>query len=387
VSATVNGVSATHHLLNYTMSDTGADLIVLGPALDVIPGDLQFKASSVGVSTSCRPVSLACGLYSRIGASTPFHCSDSFYGDIQIPQINSTADLWSADGSSFMFGAEFFDSNFSQPYANHTVFTAGSTAIDTNQQPSSFVLALAVRTSFGTSSVQTLQTDPEIILPEHGGLAFILSCNVATYDVTYTYFNSSITNVDTSPANGSTTWLWNNVMGGSGTIAHLQDGIDVASNEPTADALAHTWSRFYSEQAVAVLASAFDGRPNLEESFVQTSIVTKIARGPLMALVALNLLFALAGLLIGIVALVGDSAAVTAVSGGLSVEGLVGMLFGREGVMVEGMKVKDSFAEMTTGAQEKVAVQQVREGGVARWNLVQTSGAEVEQVLLHHRSK
>ena len=55
--------------------------------------------------------------------------------------------------------------------------------------------------------------------------------------------------------------------------------------------------------------------------------------------------------------------------------------------MVEGIKVKDCFEEMTTGVQEKVAVQQVREGGVARWNLVQTSGAEVEQVLLHHRSK
>ena len=116
MSATVNGVSTAHHLLNTTILDGSGnteDLIILGPGLDSIPQDLEFETTSVGVATSCQPASLACGLAAQYGASTSFHCSDAFYGNIQIPEINSTADMWFSSGESFIFGAEFFDSNFS----------------------------------------------------------------------------------------------------------------------------------------------------------------------------------------------------------------------------------------------------------------------------------
>jgi hypothetical protein len=56
-----------------------------------IPQDTDFKASTFAISTSCELLSNKCGLHSDSGASTPFDCSPSFYGDLT--EVSSTCEL------------------------------------------------------------------------------------------------------------------------------------------------------------------------------------------------------------------------------------------------------------------------------------------------------
>lgn len=165
-----------------------------------------------------------------------------------------------------------------------------------------------------------MENDPEVVTPIHGGMTAIFGCNVTTYEVEYIFFNKSIANAELSPANGSVTWLWNSVMGFSTT--HLAEGFSVAANAATARGAASLWSRFYNEQATSIFAPVSEPRPNLQESSIQTGIVTKVGRGPLLALVASNILFAAVVLCIGVLALASDSAPVSAVARGLGIEGL-----------------------------------------------------------------
>lgn len=108
ISATLANVSATHSL---------------GPALSQVPQDLEYTSSTIGVATSCQPISRRCNLAAPYGAATNYRCSPAFYGNIQVPQINTIADYWftelSTTADNFMYGAEFFDWNMSAPYAHY----------------------------------------------------------------------------------------------------------------------------------------------------------------------------------------------------------------------------------------------------------------------------
>ncbi|KAH7416732.1 hypothetical protein BKA64DRAFT_701517 [Cadophora sp. MPI-SDFR-AT-0126] len=337
LSATLNNISTSHQILSsiYEMEGTQTDLLVLGPPLTSIPNNLTYQASTVGVATSCTPASQLCNLKAPYGASTPFNCSDIFFGDLQIPQVNTTSTLWSDESTgNFLFGATFQDANFNQAYTNYSL----DDTIDPNTGPvtiNPFYMGIAACAAFGTN-VTLLQNDPEITLPVHGGLAFILGCEVLTLDVTYTFFNNSIVSVDAAtPSNGTLAWYFNSVMGAAGSLSHVAQGIDIAVAEPTAARLARAWSRSYSQEALSILASVHSARPNLAESFIVNSIVTRVARGPLLALVALNLAFAMLGAVLAVWAVVKDSSRVTAVMSGLGVEGLVSAAFveerGKEG--------------------------------------------------------
>lgn len=58
ITATLNGISAAHQLLNSTYSSQSqpdTDHIILAPAIASIPSGVQLTASTVGVATACQP--------------------------------------------------------------------------------------------------------------------------------------------------------------------------------------------------------------------------------------------------------------------------------------------------------------------------------------------
>lgn len=124
VSGTFNGISTRHSVLNTTTQaadGSSANLVILGPALNSIPDNLNYSASSVGVMTSCYPISQLCQLLTSNGANTRFNCSSGFFGNLAVPEVNSTAVSWTAESPHFIYGAEFFDDNLTQPYNNYSV--------------------------------------------------------------------------------------------------------------------------------------------------------------------------------------------------------------------------------------------------------------------------
>jgi hypothetical protein len=94
----------------------------------------------------------------------------------------------------------------------------------------------------------------------------------------------------------------------------------------------------------------------LAETRIQSILVTKIARAPVLAIATLNVLFALLGLSLGIVALVVDSESVSAVQRGLGVEGLVASLLENGGGIVEGKEVEEFFNETGDNPGDRVAL-------------------------------
>ncbi|KAH9230255.1 hypothetical protein K456DRAFT_1918822 [Colletotrichum gloeosporioides 23] len=208
--------STQHSLFNFTtpVSDgSDASLIFLGPASSSISNELEYTASTIGVQTSCKPISQLCQLSAPIGAATPYNCSSGFYGDLQSITLNSTATSWKANDEHLVFGADFLDDNFTQPYNNYSSQEDRSdiSVSPGHNLPSSWYMAVAFRLDFGVKS-SNIPNDPEITIPVHGGAAFILRCQIATYDVKYTSFNGSLSHVSTTLANGSVAWLYNSLI-------------------------------------------------------------------------------------------------------------------------------------------------------------------------------
>lgn len=219
-----------------------------------------------------------------------------------------------------MFGIEFLDANLTEPYMNWNAFDMP----DPTNLVLTFYLAVVIEEAAENSQ---LHNDPEIVYPVHGGMALILDCYFTTFNINYTFFNGSVVDYMAEIASSTIAWDFNSPLGDEGTLTALSQGVDLALGEPSSAALARTWAKSYSSVAVAILASVYEARPTLVESLVQDVVVTKILLAQVWAIVALNVLFATIGLILGISALRVDSFSVPAVQKGLGVEGLVACLF------------------------------------------------------------
>lgn len=310
-----------------------------------------------------------CQLSAPIGAATPYNCSSGLYGDLQSITLNSTATSWKANDEHLVFGADFLDDNFTQPYNNYSSQEDRSdiSVSPGHNLPSSWYMAVAFRLDFGVKS-SNIPNDPEITIPVHGGAAFILRCQVATYDVKYTSFNGSLSHVSTTLANGSVAWLYNSVIPAPGTPSiMITQGTDIAIMGNSSAEIASNWGTQFSRVAVSILASAYEGRPNLAESTIQSAILTRVPRAPLLGIVVLNIVFAIFGLLLGCMALASNSESVAAVAGGLSIDGLVASIFEDDGGMVEGAEIEKCFSENVQGGAVRVGLHEERPG---QWDLV-----------------
>lgn len=367
-----NDRSTQHSLINFTTPALGgsdASLIFLGPASSSISNELEYTASTIGVQTSCKPISQLCQLSAPVGAATPYNCSSGFYGDLQSITLNSTATSWKANDEHLVFGADFLDDNFTQPYNNYSSQEdrRDISVSPGHNLPSSWYMAVAFRLDFGVKS-SNIPNDPEITIPVHGGAAFILRCQVATYEVKYTSFNGSLSHVSTTLANGSVAWLYNSVIPAPGTPSiMITQGTDIAIMGNSSAEIASNWGTQFSRVAVSILAPVYEGRPNLAESTIRSAILTRVPRAPLLGIVVLNIVFATFGLLLGCMAFVSNSESVAAVAGGLSIDGLVASIFEDDGGMVEGAEIEKCFSENVQGGAVRIGLHEERPG---QWDLV-----------------
>jgi hypothetical protein len=324
---------------------------------------LNYTADTVGVVTSCRPISKECNLSAPYGASTPFFCSGDFNGDLQSYNIYAPNLTYWSDNTSLVFGAMFEDGTFTKPY-NVTLRDAPSSLVDIANRVNPFYMGVAARTAFGTSET-ALQNDSEIVIPVHGGLAFILSCQVATMDVTYSFFNGSVQSWSSQLSNGTVAWYFNSIIGAADSLIYLSQGISVASLATNSAQLASIWSEFYSQEAISILSSIYSSHQNSYEYMIQVLNVTAIPIVPLLLLVGFNLLFAVFGLILSLVARRVNSMKVYAACDTLSVKGLLANLFEENGSILPGRSIEDAFQERTTGDRTgKVALIDDADGGL-----------------------
>ena len=277
---TLSNISSINRVRQTTRH--GRTYVYLGEAN--IPSDVDFTASTVAAMTQCRPVSRECNLTAAFGASTPFRCFGSYAGDVTAVEINSDhLDYFDDQGATV---------NGSVGVTTNPFFFGYSNIVDSvdiyTRRPVEYYIPL----------------DPEMVVPVHGGLAFVIYCNTTVYDVQYSWVNGSVVLFDATESNTSMAklvrgpmypgYFANNFLGEAAKVAALSD---------TSQELADKFGTSYSQAAMALSAGVFSGRRNVEEQVRSSFLVARVPKPPLYVLVGLNLLYAAVGLVLGAIAL------------------------------------------------------------------------------------
>jgi len=219
----------------------------------------------------------------------------------------------------------------------------------THTTPNPFYLGVAALAQSGAEQVApNISYDPQIVGGGHGGLGFVLTCQVNTYDVTYTYFNDTISPASVTAVMNNGTVGWNFLGPLSSQTDRISQLVDIAIVQNNSVELALTYGNQFSSLATAMLAGAYDGRTVLEQQNRQELLVAKVLKSAIWIMILFNLLFAVGGGLLAVWAFVvamsgtGDAQAL------FSMEEVVGMCFegkefGRSG------EVQDRFEEKRLG--------------------------------------
>ena len=141
-----------------------------------------------------------------------------------------------------------------------------------------------------------LKNDPEIIIPTHGGLAWVLKCNTSVYDLVYTYRNGTITDPLLSLANASTGGLIAAPMNEDFALSNLETATKLASYSSSAQQLADKWEKSYSQVALGLSAGVMASKPSSLVHRRTPILVARIPKAPLFTLVTLNLIYVTIGL-------------------------------------------------------------------------------------------
>lgn len=336
-----------------TFNADGQDYAFLGDATRA--GNVDFQASTFAAATSCQPISRKCNLQAESGVSTPYNCTPAFSGDLTgCPDDDASR---CPDPANIYF---FADPAYTKPVGHSN---------DT-QNPLYFGITALVRTNFGVAgldSSNSLANDSEIITPIHGGLSWILGCQTTIYETQYTWNNGSFGDAVPTVANTSMAALYAAPFATSLVQNPLQNINTIAGFSNSSAELARIWSTQFSQAIMALSAGVMSPRINLQEQTRTTFLVTRVPRTPLFALLGFNLLYALVGLLLGLIALCFDPSGSKAVQARLSVAGISAALFEDQGRNKNPSKtIEGLFGENTTtagGERRRIGVIQTDRGG------------------------
>ncbi|KAK5465272.1 hypothetical protein LTS15_001835 [Exophiala xenobiotica] len=233
------------------------------------PRQAKQQAVTTLPQTECKAASKQCNLNANSGASTPFQCTEAFYGDIE-----ATADGWI------------------YTYFSDAAMTSNDTFYGV-QNPYYYALGAL----FGTVSTTNLENETQIVTPVHGGVAFILSCAVTTYDIEYDSINGTVTRFVATPSNASVANIWQLPMAQANVAqSNLQTAALIAATTATnAQDLADQYALAYSKAALGVGAQSVQLAPALAVQQRSSFLVTRLPTAPLFCLIAANLAFVLLG--------------------------------------------------------------------------------------------
>ena len=259
----------------------------LGPAISQIPSSTDFIASTIGIETSCTPVSSKCDFNVNVGAGTDFNCSNAFSGNLAVPELYNATSLKEAGYySSFLDVSHNLALGIFDDVGLSTVYN-----LNQSSSPNPFYVGVGAIAKVGSDNSLD---DSEIVYPMHGGAAFILSCAVTTLDLTYAWQNQTISLVNSTPSNSSVPYNMLGVLWQMGPTLGI--AIDLAAIQPNSSALANSWANSFSQVAISLFAGAYSSRPNIAEQARKEFLVAKVPRAAVWALVGCNLLFSVFGL-------------------------------------------------------------------------------------------
>lgn len=324
---------------------------------------IRFHCLDVCDEFTCQIISQQCNL-TAISYVVRYRCSDLFEGDLENGLRNTTS---SGGNAGTVVRIEQF---------NDPELTIGQPALyPGGANPMYAVIAAYVNDVGVTLYPNGTAENFNVPLPSNdsvnfqvsdlNGIAYIMRCTVTLYDAVYTWTNGSFNNFTSLTKSSSTMSaiingpLQHNATFGN-SIFYSNVMLATASNttQEALDAIAYV----YSSTAMGLASGVMRSRQNHEEFNRESLIVARVPFAPFYTLIALNLLCALIGLLLTIMALVRRDNI-----GGylLTVWGIVAYAFEKTPAQGDIRKVKNLFQETQDGRSTVVVIE--HDAGQGQW--------------------
>ncbi|KAL9094213.1 MAG: hypothetical protein Q9165_003353 [Trypethelium subeluteriae] len=236
---------------------------MLAPALF---NNVDFIAETTSMVTNCTSATQACQMtnqsQSTTNNSTPFRCSDLFYGDLNTPPQD---------------GLEQFKGYWSRFY---TLENGNPTNISVQSQLNPFTFNVSAAVDSVDFSTLIAVNDPQVpggavVDAGSGRVAFALTCTATVYDVNYT-------------------------LVGLGRYVLFEDAaMAIASDVET---VAEYMSLALSQTGLALASGVFDNDDNIAQQLWSERYLTRVPASAFWFLVVTCLLYAALGLAVAAVA-------------------------------------------------------------------------------------
>ena len=260
--STLNNVSSTN-----TVKITNNTAFLLDSNADP---QLDYQASTIGMQSVCQVLSTICQLNGYSGAATPYDCGSLY------PGVSGSA------------------GNAASAFLNLTMIdtTNGTTEIfGTHSNP--FYASVAATVDTANNS-----TDPDFVIPVHGNRAILLWCDMRFLDIVYIVVGGNVRIVwsglaPTNTAHQLSAALATGVQSMKWPL-WLAAEMDAVSGN--ASVFADLFALDLSKITMAIAAGVMVKTPTAFEAKRESAIVSRLPKGPLVALVTSLLLFFLLSL-------------------------------------------------------------------------------------------
>lgn len=330
------------------------DMIILAQQGKTVRSNIDYKASTIGVSSQCVPITTQCDMRTDPDNEfqTFFNCTDEFWGVLGAPPnvtntLNKAIDsnvpgLAYKPAANMQYGF-FSDSDLLSPYNPLGYGADGSQALlpYTNAElinPIHF--ALAGRITFASESAGSqINHDSEVFVnftTQQEFYDFALRCSITSYDVDFTFSDDSVQSTTFIPTNnGSVLEVFHGVqfyVNLATGAPDLQDYLDQVALQNTTDALARQWGNLYSQKVLSTIGGYSTPRTNLAQQTRTLLQVASVSKAALSALIACSLAYTFLGLILGFAAYRTSGTDVRNLAAQLSLAGLVAASFGDKAI-------------------------------------------------------
>lgn len=208
--------------------------------------------------------------------------------------------------------------------------------------PYYFALASVVNLSGGKTPNST-----EFVKSLHGVPTYVLGCHTTIYDIEYDRLNNTVTRFQPAASNTSVSNIWQtSISQTQDWFPFFQQAAGTAIFSDTAEEFAEKVALALSKATIALGADALGAQPALAAQDRETLLVARIPVAPLVAMVAVCLLYVVCGLVLTGIAAWSARYEVRDVQARLSIAGLVADRFEEPGLRSDANCVEEMFAEL-----------------------------------------
>ncbi|KAJ9644838.1 hypothetical protein H2204_001300 [Knufia peltigerae] len=341
----------------YDVFIDGMHMAYLGPADN--PDGLDYRAESLAMHTTCAQIGRECHLHAETKELEPFTCTEEFYGNLALPNVNGD-ETDAVTGLPFRSAGIVFFRNAALIELGNASSDSGNENFLTRSSNPHFIGVWA-RVELHATEEQI--ADGNVVVPSQGGTSWLLNCTATAYQISYDFLNGSVQHATAEVANGSVGTILNaGNYYGFGKVA-LETAAYSASQYNDTQQMADSWAQAYSRAALALSAGIMNGRANLEEQQRSTRLVARVPKAPLYTLVGLNSLYAVLGVLLAIMALHSHPKDSNEIRERLSTSGLVAARFEGERAEQAVRKKREMFGEHAGMSTGRVGIEQGEYGG------------------------